>query len=111
MAADGTLKITDFGLAVMQDSVMQFSETDPGGGTARWMVRLALSGVFGRSLEFSVQAPELFKENAKRSFETDVYALGMVSLIATLSINDHSLAMLCSRRCWCVAALSLASSS
>jgi serine/threonine protein kinase len=40
VAADGTLKLTDFGLAVMQDSVMQFSETDPGGGTARWMVRL-----------------------------------------------------------------------
>jgi serine/threonine protein kinase len=40
VAADGTLKLTDFGLAVMHDSVMQFSETDPGGGTTRWMVRL-----------------------------------------------------------------------
>ena len=40
MAADGTIKLTDFGLAVMHDTVMQFSETDPGGGTFRWMVRL-----------------------------------------------------------------------
>jgi serine/threonine protein kinase len=34
VAADGTLKLTDFGLAVMQDTMMQLSETDPGGGTA-----------------------------------------------------------------------------
>jgi hypothetical protein len=39
MVTDGILKVTDFELAVMQDSVMQFSETDPGGGTARWMAR------------------------------------------------------------------------
>jgi serine/threonine protein kinase len=52
VAADGTLKLTDFGLAVMQDSMMQFSETDPGGGTARWMVCLTCMGIFGDSLTY-----------------------------------------------------------
>jgi hypothetical protein len=75
------------------------------------MVRLVLLDVLMNLLKCSIQAPELCKENAKRSFETDVYALGMVSFIATLSIDEHSLAALCSRRCWCVNALSLAPSS
>jgi len=62
MAQDGTLKLTDFGLAIMHDQVFQFSQTDPGGGTCRWM------------------APELYKEDARRCRETDVYAMGMTML-------------------------------
>lgn len=38
MAGDGYVKLTDFGLSIMHDDVLLFSETDPGGGTARWMV-------------------------------------------------------------------------
>ncbi|KAG8741496.1 hypothetical protein FRC10_002747 [Ceratobasidium sp. 414] len=56
---DGTLKITDFGLSIMHDRVFQFSQTDAGGGTCRWM------------------APELYKEEGQRSCGTDVYAMGM----------------------------------
>ncbi|KAG9114068.1 hypothetical protein FRC07_007685 [Ceratobasidium sp. 392] len=62
MAADGTLKLTDFGLAIMHDKVLQFSQTDPGGGTACWM------------------APELFNDGAQRCYEADVYAMGMTML-------------------------------
>ncbi|KAG8744379.1 hypothetical protein FRC10_010266 [Ceratobasidium sp. 414] len=62
MGADGTLKLTDFGLAIMHDKALEFSETDPGGGTIRWM------------------APELFVEGAQRCRETDVYAMGMTML-------------------------------
>jgi len=58
----GVVKLTDFGLAIMQDEVLQFSQTDPGGGTARWM------------------APELYGENPQRSRETDMYATGMTML-------------------------------
>ena len=36
---DNQVKLTDFGLAIMHEQYMQFSETDPGGGTMRWMVR------------------------------------------------------------------------
>ncbi|KAF8597221.1 kinase-like protein [Ceratobasidium sp. AG-I] len=46
----------------MHDQAMRFSETDPGGGTTRWM------------------APELFSEEGVRCRETDVYALGMTML-------------------------------
>ncbi|KAG8796439.1 hypothetical protein FRC12_022921 [Ceratobasidium sp. 428] len=60
MASDGTLKLTDFGLAIMHDKTLQFSETDPGGGTARWM------------------APELYLDGARRCRETDIYAMGYV---------------------------------
>ncbi|KAG9122425.1 hypothetical protein FRC07_001205 [Ceratobasidium sp. 392] len=62
MAPDGALKLTDFGLTIMHDQVMQFSETDPGGGTLRWM------------------APELLNEGAKRCREADMYAMGMTML-------------------------------
>ncbi|KAG8721745.1 hypothetical protein FRC08_010626 [Ceratobasidium sp. 394] len=62
MGPDGTLKLTDFGLAIMHDKALQFSETDPGGGTTRWM------------------APELFVDGAQRCRETDVYAMGMTML-------------------------------
>ncbi|KAG8695383.1 hypothetical protein FRC09_009189, partial [Ceratobasidium sp. 395] len=59
VAKNGTLKLTDFGLAVMHDAAVEFSQTDPGGGTARYM------------------APELWEEDSERSREADVYAMGM----------------------------------
>ncbi|KAG9110388.1 hypothetical protein FRC07_008193, partial [Ceratobasidium sp. 392] len=60
---DGTPKITDFGLAVLRDGVFSYSATsNGGGGTVRWM------------------APELFSEGATRTYQTDVYALGMTLL-------------------------------
>ncbi|KAG8790683.1 hypothetical protein FRC12_011303 [Ceratobasidium sp. 428] len=62
MAQDGTLKLTDFGLAIMHDAVIQFTQTDPGGGTCRWM------------------APELYTENPQRTRKADVYAMGMTML-------------------------------
>ncbi|KAG8741492.1 hypothetical protein FRC10_002743 [Ceratobasidium sp. 414] len=62
VAEDGSIKISDFGLSIMHDKVFQFSQTDPGGGTCRWM------------------APELYKEGGQRSRETDVYAMGMTML-------------------------------
>ncbi|KAG8699085.1 hypothetical protein FRC08_005513 [Ceratobasidium sp. 394] len=65
MSYDGTIKITDFGLAIMQDTVLQFSQTDPGRGTFRWM---------------GCNAPELFKEEPQRSREVDIYAMGMTML-------------------------------
>ncbi|KAG9097347.1 hypothetical protein FS749_006520 [Ceratobasidium sp. UAMH 11750] len=34
---DGTAKLADFGLAIVEDQGLRFSQTDPGGGTARWM--------------------------------------------------------------------------
>ncbi|KAG9074327.1 hypothetical protein FS749_014126, partial [Ceratobasidium sp. UAMH 11750] len=57
--SDGTAKLADFGLAITQDQVFQFTQTDPGGGTVRWM------------------APELYGDNPQRSRQTDVYAMGM----------------------------------
>ncbi|KAF8597277.1 kinase-like protein [Ceratobasidium sp. AG-I] len=57
---DGILKLTDFGLAIMHEQATQFSTTEMGGGTYRWM------------------APELMKDDGVRSKEADVYALGMV---------------------------------
>ncbi|KAF8608127.1 kinase-like protein [Ceratobasidium sp. AG-I] len=62
VARDCTLKIADFGLTIVHEGNFQFSATDPGGGTMRWM------------------APELFKEHAKRTPQTDIYALGMTLL-------------------------------
>ncbi|QRW06105.1 Tyrosine kinase specific for activated [Ceratobasidium sp. AG-Ba] len=62
MDKDGILKLTDFGLAIMNEAVLQFSHTDPGGGTNRWM------------------APELYGEDPQRSREADVYAMGMTML-------------------------------
>ncbi|KAG8709322.1 hypothetical protein FRC09_000735 [Ceratobasidium sp. 395] len=38
VAIDGTPKITDFGLAVICDGVFDYSATNGGGGTTRWMV-------------------------------------------------------------------------
>ncbi|KAG8702462.1 hypothetical protein FRC08_003474 [Ceratobasidium sp. 394] len=60
---DGTAKLTDFGLAIMKDQVFKFSQTDPGGGTIRWM------------------APELYGDDPQRSRETDIYATGMTMLV------------------------------
>lgn len=62
MDQDGTVKLTDFGLSIMDEAVFQFSQTDPGGGTTRWM------------------APELFGDGPQRSRETDIYAMGMTIL-------------------------------
>ncbi|KAG8750703.1 GTP-binding protein of the rab [Ceratobasidium sp. 428] len=62
VAKDGTLKVTDFGLAILQDATVQFSQTDLGGGTGRYM------------------APELWTEDPQRSREADVYAMGMTML-------------------------------
>lgn len=56
------IKLTDFGLAIMHEQSARFSETDPGGGTMRWM------------------APELFAETGVRCRETDIYALGMTMM-------------------------------
>ncbi|KAF8605195.1 kinase-like protein [Ceratobasidium sp. AG-I] len=63
---NGFLKLTDFGMSIMHDQAMRFSESDAGGGTTRWM------------------APELFAEEGVRCRETDVYAMGMTMMeIAT----------------------------
>ncbi|KAG9127555.1 hypothetical protein FRC07_012300 [Ceratobasidium sp. 392] len=62
VAQDGTLKVTDFGLSIMHDKAIEFSHTEPGGETLRWM------------------APELFTEDVQRSFEADIYAMGMTML-------------------------------
>ncbi|KAG8771901.1 hypothetical protein FRC12_003352 [Ceratobasidium sp. 428] len=62
VAQDGTLKLTDFGLAIVHDAAIQFSQTDLGGGTGRYM------------------APELWTEDPQRSREADVYAMGMTML-------------------------------
>ncbi|KAG9113177.1 hypothetical protein FRC07_007814 [Ceratobasidium sp. 392] len=57
---DGVVKLTDFGLSVLDESMISFSETkNPGGGSTRWM------------------APELIQESTGRSVEADIYALGM----------------------------------
>jgi len=61
--SDGTLKLGDFGLAILHDTAMHFSMTDPGGGTLRWM------------------APELLiDDDSRRTQETDIYAMGMTML-------------------------------
>ncbi|KAF8608132.1 kinase-like protein [Ceratobasidium sp. AG-I] len=62
ISEDGTPKLADFGLTITHEGKFQFSTTNPGGGTMRWM------------------APELFNEHGKRSSQTDVYALGMTLL-------------------------------
>ncbi|KAG8769148.1 hypothetical protein FRC12_005144, partial [Ceratobasidium sp. 428] len=56
----GVAKLTDFGLSVLGHTGILFSITqNPGGGSTRWM------------------APELITDTQWRSFEADVYALGM----------------------------------
>ncbi|KAF8601245.1 kinase-like protein [Ceratobasidium sp. AG-I] len=62
VSSDGVIKLTDFGLAIMNESNLLLSDTDPGGGTMRWM------------------APELLTGSGVRGIETDVYALGMTIL-------------------------------
>ncbi|QRW02585.1 Tyrosine kinase specific for activated [Ceratobasidium sp. AG-Ba] len=62
MDNNGVIKLMDFGLAIMSEAVFQFSQTDPGGGTGRWM------------------APELYGDDPQRSKETDIYAMGMTML-------------------------------
>ncbi|KAG9128100.1 hypothetical protein FRC07_004994 [Ceratobasidium sp. 392] len=39
---DGIVKVADFGLAIMRHAALEFSKSDPGGGTQRWMMDLAL---------------------------------------------------------------------
>ncbi|KAG8738693.1 hypothetical protein FRC10_006577 [Ceratobasidium sp. 414] len=62
VSSDGIVKLTDFGLSITHGINLQLSETDPGGGTLRWM------------------APELLTDTGARCKETDVYAFGMVFL-------------------------------
>ncbi|KAG9097351.1 hypothetical protein FS749_006524 [Ceratobasidium sp. UAMH 11750] len=50
--SNGVAKLTDFGLAIMEDQAFQFSHTDPGGGTAQWMAPVS-AGV----LSFPVTTP------------------------------------------------------
>lgn len=38
MSHDDKPKLADFGLTITQESKLRFSETDPAGGTLRWMV-------------------------------------------------------------------------
>ncbi|QRV97549.1 kinase domain protein [Ceratobasidium sp. AG-Ba] len=59
---DGRIKLTDFGLAIVESQTWILSQTDPGGGTLRWM------------------APELITEEGRRSKEADIYAMGMTML-------------------------------
>ncbi|KAG9095772.1 hypothetical protein FRC07_011032, partial [Ceratobasidium sp. 392] len=59
VSSEGVVKLTDFGLSIAHDANLKLSETDPGGGTLRWM------------------APELLTDTGVRCKETDVYALGM----------------------------------
>ncbi|KAG9092294.1 hypothetical protein FRC07_011697, partial [Ceratobasidium sp. 392] len=57
---DGVVKLTDFGLSILEESMISFSETkNPGGGSTRWM------------------APELIKGSTGRSAAADIYALGI----------------------------------
>ncbi|KAG8783096.1 hypothetical protein FRC12_020089 [Ceratobasidium sp. 428] len=79
IAIDGTPKITDFGLAVIHDGVFNYSATNGGGGTTRWMVNTGAFYDAGQQLT-QPQAPELFTERAIRTYQTDVYALGMTLL-------------------------------
>ncbi|KAG8741453.1 hypothetical protein FRC10_002857 [Ceratobasidium sp. 414] len=65
IGSDAVVKLTDFGLSILEHSKIAFSATETGGGTSRWM------------------APELIKESAGRSVEADVYALGMKSYTTT----------------------------
>ncbi|CAE7082735.1 unnamed protein product [Rhizoctonia solani] len=63
VSEDGIVKLTDFGLTIVQDPDVYISITEKGGGTERWM------------------APELLLEDtAVRSEKADVYALGMTFL-------------------------------
>ncbi|CAE6444245.1 unnamed protein product [Rhizoctonia solani] len=63
VSEDGIVKLTDFGLTIVQEPDVYISITEKGGGTERWM------------------APELLLEDtAIRSKKADVYALGMTFL-------------------------------
>ncbi|CAE6535718.1 unnamed protein product [Rhizoctonia solani] len=69
VSADGVAKLTDFDYSLISDLSLLFTETTRvGGGTIRWM------------------APELVVETSyQRSKETDIYALGMVSVLVYIS--------------------------
>ncbi|CAE6345870.1 unnamed protein product [Rhizoctonia solani] len=57
---EGEVKLTDFGLSVLEESALRFTASQNHcEGTARWM------------------APELIKQTSPRCMETDVYAFGM----------------------------------
>ncbi|QRV91891.1 Serine/threonine-protein kinase [Ceratobasidium sp. AG-Ba] len=50
MGPDGSIKLTDFGLSVMQDKTLQFSSTEfGGGGTLRWMESRDLAAAISMS--------------------------------------------------------------
>ncbi|CAE6385150.1 unnamed protein product [Rhizoctonia solani] len=66
IAADGTARLVDFGLAKMTESALKFSATSTVKGTHRWM------------------APELMNPDEKSkafvTFATDIYSMGMTIL-------------------------------
>ncbi|KAG8753999.1 hypothetical protein FRC11_006917, partial [Ceratobasidium sp. 423] len=63
VSSDGTAKLTDFGLSTMSQSSLAFSAT---------------SGTFSGSLRWA--APELIFDEAHKSKQSDIYALGMTML-------------------------------
>ncbi|CAE6443930.1 unnamed protein product, partial [Rhizoctonia solani] len=63
VSSDGTAKLTDFGLSTMSQSSLAFSAT---------------SGSYSGSLRWA--APELIFDEAPKSKQSDVYALGMTML-------------------------------
>lgn len=86
---DGMLQLTDFGLAIMRDTTIQFSRSsNVTGGTVRWMAPELLFGsetggnTASRSLKETVsRATESESDSGTTlSKETDIYALGMTML-------------------------------
>ncbi|KAJ1304048.1 hypothetical protein OPQ81_008456 [Rhizoctonia solani] len=63
VSEDGIVKLTDFGLTIVQEPEVYISITERGGGTERWM-----------ALEL------LLEDTAVRSEKADIYALGMTFL-------------------------------
>ncbi|KAF8600593.1 kinase-like protein, partial [Ceratobasidium sp. AG-I] len=59
ISSDGRVKLTDFGLTITYHDILQFSTTDPLGGTIRWMA-------------------QILKGESHHTPEGDVWALGMV---------------------------------
>ncbi|CUA73243.1 Muscle, skeletal receptor tyrosine protein kinase [Rhizoctonia solani] len=73
VSEDGVVKLTDFGLTIVQEPDVYISITEKGGGTERWM------------------APELLLEDtAVRSEKADVYALGMTFLEVFTGLPPYS---------------------
>ncbi|KAF8593508.1 kinase-like protein [Ceratobasidium sp. AG-I] len=91
VSEDGTIQLTDFGLTIMHDAMIQFSKSEDWvGGTLRWMAPELVFGVDGGLAEHTSQPLSETLTRAKESKsdtqaaklckETDVYALGMTML-------------------------------